>query len=146
MSVTVMYFTPEPLSVIDESFGMDVLDHIPFCRGKTFTGNTNYTHVLGFPVACMVAFINDTEHHSDDLHVLFALVGGSFFFQNKFGESYKHEITQCVNLLEKTLGTTYSDVDFCSNGDVSVVFKGGSPIIRKRVLDDHRKYMMKAVS
>lgn len=146
MSVTVMYFTPAPLLIIDESFGMDVLHHIPYCRGKTFTGSCRYTHVLGFPTACMVVFINDSEQHSEDLHVLFALPGGSFFFQNKFGECYNHEITQCVNLLEQALETKYSDVEYCSNGDVSVVFKGGSPLIRKRVLDDHRKYTMRAAS
>lgn len=143
MSVTVMYFTPEPLAVVDESFGMDVLHHIPYCKGKTFTGAGRYTHVLGFPTACMVVFINDDQQHSDDLHVLFALPGGSFYFQK---EDYNHEIDQCVELLELTLEVKFSDVKYCSNGDVAMVFKGGSPTIRKRVLDDHRKYMMKAAS
>lgn len=142
MSVTVMYFTPEPLAQIDEAFGMDVLHHIPFCRGKTFAGDSRYTHVLGFPTPCMVMFINDVAHHSDDLHVLFALPGGSFYFQK---EDYDHEIDQCVALLEQATETKFSDVDYCSNGDVAMVFKGGAPIIRKRVLSDHRRHMMRAV-
>jgi hypothetical protein len=145
MSVTVMYFTPEPLIKMDESFGMDVLHHIPFCRGKTFSGDSRYTFVLGFPTACMAVFINDVEHHSDDLYVLFSLPGGSFFFQNEFGRCYKHEITQCVQLLEGAFETEFSDVTYCSNGDVAVVFKGAGPIIRQRVLSDHRKYLMSAV-
>lgn len=143
MSVTVMYFTPDVLVEIDESFGMDVLHHIPFCRGKTFTGDSRYTHVLGFPAACAAVFINDVELHSDDLHVLFALPGGSFYFQR---EGYDHEVDQCVKLIENAVGVSFSEVDYCSNGDVAMVFEGGAPIIRKRILEDHRKYLLRAAS
>lgn len=146
MSVTIMYFTPEPLVAIDESFGMDVLHHIPFCRGKTFSGDSRYTHVIGFPAACMAVFINDVEHHSDDLYVQFALPGGSFFFQSKFGKDYNHEINQCIVLLEGAFETKFSDVEFCSNGDVGVTFVGAAPIMRQRVLGDHRKHLLSAVS
>lgn len=143
MSVTVMYFTPEPLKHIDESFGMDVLHHVPYCRGKTFTGDSRYTHVIGFPTPCCVVFINDPEHHTDDLFCQFALPGGSFYFQR---EGYDHEIDQCVRLLEAAFEVKFSDVEYCSNGDVGMTFKGAGPIIRQRVLSDHRKYMLSAAS
>lgn len=143
MSVTVMWFTPEPTAKLDESFGMEVLHHIPFCRGKSFTGDTRYTHVVGFPTPAVVVFINDDNHHSDDLYTLFSLPGGSFYFQRA---GYDHELDQCVRLLESGFDTTFGEVAYCENGDVAITFPGAAPITRKRILDDNRKNMLSAVS
>jgi hypothetical protein len=137
-----MHFTPEPTVDITSAFGEEVLQYIPFCRGKQFGGSARWTNVLGFAAACTVVFINDDVHHSDDLHVLFSLPGGSFYFQKA---AYDHEINQCVELLELAFGTPHSDVDHCANGDVAMVFKGVAPLARQRILDDNRKNMLSSV-
>jgi len=142
MSVTVMHFTPEALTDINESFGQEVLHYIPFCRGKTFTGESRWTNVIGFPVGCAVIFINDNNHHSDDLQVLFSLPGGSFYFQKA---AHDHEINTCVEAIERAFEVGHSDVYYAENGDVSMVFKGIAPIVRHRILSDHRKHLLSAV-
>lgn len=141
MPVTIVMYTEEPVATLDQSFADFVLHYIPFCSGKTFTGDSRYTQCVGRSKPAVTVLINDPVHHSDDLYMAFCINGGYFHYQNQ----YDHPINDEIAFWEVALGVKHSDPQFTPHGDIIVTFVGKANFIRTPILNNNQRASLKAV-
>lgn len=141
MPVTILMYTEEPVVTLDQSFADEVLHFIPFCRGKSFTGETRYTHCVGREKPGCAILINDPDHHSEDLYMVFRLNGGDFYYR----KGYDHPINTELAFWAEAMGTEPTDPQFTMYGDVILTFKGQSNFVRSRILENNQRASLRAV-